>query len=113
MSAAQIELPLLILRAVESLVYFLLVLLAVRRRDSLPASALLSYVGTAFFIHLLRISGEFGWLTWLDQPARQRLDYYGAILLALLLYRTLLIFFDKQRNPSWLTGALVWMALVV
>ncbi len=113
MSAAQIELPLLILRAVESLVYFLLVVLAIRRRDSSPASALLSYVGTAFFIHLLRISGEFGWLTWLDQPARQRLDYYGAILLALLLYRTLLIFFDKQRNPSWLSGALLWMALVV
>ncbi len=110
MSAGQVELPLLILPAVESLVYVLLILLAVRRRNSLPASAFIYYAGTAFVLHLLGTLGEFGWL---DTAAQQRLDNYGAVLLALLLYQTLLVFFDKRRNQTWLTGALLWTALLV
>ena len=110
MSTVQVELPLLILPAVEGLVYVLLILLALRRRDSMSASALVFYAGTAFILHLLRVLGEFGWL---DAAAGQRLDNYGAVLLALLLYQTMLVFFDKQRNRYFLIGALLWTALVV
>src|SRR6185369_11136969 len=112
MSAGQVELPLLILRAVESLVYLSLVLMALRRRGSAPVSALMFYAGTAFVIQLFRTLGEFGWLTWLDAPARQRLDDYGAVLLALLLYQTLLVFFDRPRNRTWFNAALAWTALI-
>src|SRR5258706_4570501 len=110
MSAGEVELPLLILRALESLVYALLILLAARRRDSLPAAWLLIYAGTALILQLLRTFMEFGWL---DAAARQHLDDYGVILLAVLLYQTLRVFFDKQRNRYWLTGTLLWTALLV
>lgn len=113
MSAGQVELPLLILRVVESLLYLFLILLAVRRRGSAPAAALLFYSGTAFVIQLVGTLGEFGWLAWLDAPARQRLDDYGAVLLALLLSQTLRTFFERARNRYWFSAALVWTALIV
>ena len=110
MNTGQVEFPLLIIPVAEGLVYAVLILLAVRRRDSLPAESLAYYAGTALLLHLLRILGEFGWL---DSVAAQRLDSYGAALLALLLYQTMLVFFDRQRNQYWLTGALLWTALLV
>src|SRR5689334_22103007 len=110
MNAGQVEVPLLILRVVESLVYVLLILLAMRRRGSAPAAALLFYAGVAFVVHLLRTFMEFGWL---DAAARQRLDDYGAILLALLFYQTMLAFFDRRRNRYLFAGALLWTALMV
>src|SRR5258706_10164747 len=110
MSAGEVDLPFVILRALESLVYVLLIRLAAGRRDSLPAAWLLIYAGTALILQLLRTFMEFGWL---DAAARQHLDDYGVILLAVLLYQTLRVFFDKQRNRYWLTGTLLWTALLV
>jgi signal transduction histidine kinase len=110
MSAGQVEPPLLILRAVECVVYLLLIVLAARRRNSQPAVSLMFYIGTAFVIQLVRTLGEFGRL---DTAANQRLDDYGAILLALLLYQTLLVFFDRPRSYYWLARALAWTALIV
>ena len=131
MNASQLELPLLILRGIESLVYLLLIILAIRRRDRLSASWLLVYTLIGFAIQLTHILADFGWInldltTLLAQihlnandQARVNaiylrvLDQYGAILLALVLYQTVRTFFEKEQNRLWLPGALIWTALVI
>ncbi|MGC1377298.1 MAG: ATP-binding protein [Anaerolineales bacterium] len=113
MSVNQIE-PLLILRGVESLVYLLLILLALRRRERLSAPWLLVYALAGFAFQLVRMFTDFGWLpVKLSAIDFQRMDQYGAIVLALVFYQTLRVFFEKEQRRIWLVGAVVWTLLVV
>ena len=113
MSVNQIE-PLLILRGVESLVYLLLILLALRRRERLSASWLLVYALAGFAFQLVRMFTDFGWLpVKLSAIDFQRMDQYGAIVLALVFYQTVRVFFEKEQRRIWLVSAVVWTLLVV
>jgi signal transduction histidine kinase len=110
----QIELPLLILHEAESLVYLLLIFLAIRRRERLSASGLLVYALVGFAFQLVRMFTDFGWLpVKLSAIDFQRMDQYGAILLSLIFYQTLRAFFEKEQRRLWWVGALAWMVLVV
>ncbi len=113
MSVSQIE-PLLILDIVESLVYVLLIFLAFRRRERLPAAWLMVYALAGFAFQLVRMVTNFGWLPIkLSAIDFQRMDQYGAIVLALIFYQTVSVFFEKERGRLWLIGAVVWTLVVI
>jgi signal transduction histidine kinase len=114
MSVSQIELPLLILHQTESLVYLLLIFLAFRRRERLPAKWLLVYALVGFAFQLVRMLADIGWLPIkLSTIDFQRMDQYGAILLSFIFYQTLRAFFEKEQQRLWLVVALAWMLLVI
>lgn len=114
MSISQIELPLLILHEAEAVVYLLLIFLAFRRRERQPAAWLFVYALLGFIFQLVRTLADFGWLpVKLSASDFQRLDQFGAILLAFVLYQTLRTFFEKEQS-RWVLGlAFVWMLVAV
>ena len=110
----QVQLPSLILYAAESLVYLLLIFLAFRRRERLPAAWLLIYALVGFAFQLLRMLADFGWLpVTINAFDFQRIDQYGAIILALIFYQTLRTFFEKEQRGIWLVLALIWTLAVI
>lgn len=114
MSISQIELPLLILHQIESFVYLLLIFLAFRRRERASALWLMIYTLVGFVFQLVRMLADFGWLPVKLSPIDfQRLDQYGAILLAFIFYQIVRTFFEKEQ-PRWvLAVAFIWMLGVV
>ncbi len=114
MSISQIELPLLILHQIESFVYLLLIFLAFRRRERPAAMWLMVYTLVGFIFQLVRMFADFGWLPIKLNPIDfQRMDQYGAILLAFIFYQTVRTFFEKEQ-PRWILAvAFIWMLAVV
>ena len=113
MNANQI-LPLLILHAVESLVYVSLIVLAFRRLERPPAAWLMFYALAGFSLQWVRMAADFGWLTIsLDAQGFQRIDQYGAIFLALFFYQTMRSFFEQEQHRLWFVFALGWAVLLV
>jgi signal transduction histidine kinase len=115
MGANNLQLPLLILRALEILAYLVIILLALRRRhgwDSAPVF-LAIYSLIALLLQLTRTLSEVGLLTWLDATAHQQLDFYGSLVLAALFYQTLRVFLVNDKKQSILIAALAWTALLI
>lgn len=113
MSVGQAELPFLILRMAQGLLYLLLVFLAFRRRNLFPAAWLLVYTLVALVFQLTHALYDFGWLTFVSADDLARMELYGALLLAFVLYQTLYAFFERKQPRFWPVGALLWIALVV
>jgi signal transduction histidine kinase len=110
MGANNLQLPLLIIRALEILVYLLVIFLAIRRRHGWASAPvfLAVYALVALVLQAVRILYEFGLLGGLDAAARQPLDYYGVVVLAILFYQTLRVFLTNERKLSILLAGLGW-----
>lgn len=109
MIISQIELPLLILHQAESAVYLLLIFLAFRRRERGPALWLLIYSLVGFAFQLVRMLADFGLPIVRSVDFIQRMDQYGAILLAFIFYQTVRTFFEKEQSRWWIVVPLAWM----
>jgi signal transduction histidine kinase len=109
MIISQIELPLLILHQAESAVYLLLIFLAFRRRERGPALWLLIYSLVGFAFQLVRMLADFGLPIVRSVDFLQRMDQYGAILLAFIFYQTVRTFFEKEQSRWWIVVPLAWM----
>lgn len=103
-----IELPLLILHQAETAVYLLLIFLAFRRRERGPALWLLVYALVGFAFQLVRMLADFG-VPFAKSIDVQRMDQYGAILMAFIFYQTVRSFFEKEQSRWWLVLSLVWI----
>lgn len=103
-----IELPLLILHQAETAVYLLLIFLAFRRRERGPALWLLIYTLVGFAFQLVRMLADFGF-PFARAIDVQRMDQYGAILMAFLFYQTLRSFFEREQSRWWLVLSLAWI----
>lgn len=108
MTISQIELPLLILHQAETAVYLLLIVLAFRRRERGPALWLLIYSLVGFAFQLVRMLADFG-VPFTRTVDFQRMDQYGAILLAFIFYQTVRSFFEKEQSRWWLILPLLWL----
>lgn len=114
MSISQIQLPLFILHQAEGFVYLLLIFLAYRRRERAPAAWLFVYALVGFIFQLTRALADFGWLPIrLSADTFQRIDQFGSILLAFVLYQILRTFFEREQSRWLLGGAFLWLLAVV
>ncbi len=115
MGANNLQLPLLIFRTLEILVYLAILSLAVRRRHgwASPPVFLSIFSLVALIIQAVRALSEFGLLPWLDASAHQQMDYYGTLVLAALLYQTLRTFLVNDKKLSLLLAALIWTGLLI
>ena len=115
MTISNLQLSLLIIRALEILVYLLIIFLAFRRRSGwISAPVFLgAFSLVALVFQIVRALAEFGLLPGLNDVLRHQLDYYEAVVLSMLLYQTLRIFLLNSKNLIALGVGLAWTIVLV
>jgi len=105
----------IILNGLKSLVYILIIILALRRlKDrSSPALWLVTYAGLALAVHTFQLASDWGFFPGLNMPVRLRVDEYTALVLSLILYQSLRVFLGKERQFPLFFGGLALSAVLI
>ncbi len=115
MGLSTAQLPFLILRTFEAIIYVFLLSLVLRRRIAQTTLylAVLAYIGLALLLQLTRTGVEFGWLAGFDAARYSNLAQGSSLVLAFLLYFTMRVFLRAPRQRLWFWGGVIVVALVL